>query len=397
MQAQPRVTASILQVLQPLDGGVAQHVLELALGLRGHGWDVEVAAPPRCVILPELEAAGVRVTRLELSRSPAPLDLPAARTLRRLDRMRRYAIVHAHSSKAGAIVRSVLPGRRRFVYTPHCFAFASEDFGMVARLAYRAVEQSLIPRTAGLVAVSEWEAEEGRRLVGARSRVQVIPNGTRPCRPAAPDPELAAWRGNGPLAALVSKLRPQKDPLALVRAAGALARRGELHGRVAVVGDGELEGAVRAEIETRGLGEWVRWFPFRRGVDSYLAAVDVLVAPSRWESLPIGVIEAMACGVPVLATAVGGVPELIEDGRTGRLVPPGNPEMLEKALAELLDDPEQRSRLGAAGRAAAGSRLSVDGMVEATAALYARLLERQARSARSMRWPRMRTTGRRPL
>jgi glycosyltransferase involved in cell wall biosynthesis len=364
----------VLQVLQPEDGGVAQHVLDLSLGLLERGVEVEVAAPPRCTALPRLRAAGVPVHTLPLVRDPGTPDLRALRELRALDRARRYSLVHAHSSKAGAIARVGLGPARRLVYTPHCFAFASEDFSAPRRAAYRLIEQALMPRTAAVVAVSQWEAELGLRLVGGSARVELIRNGTHPCREVPPDAELAAWKGDRPLAALVSKLRPQKDPLALVQAAAALQRRGELRGRVAVVGDGELVPAVRAEIERLGLQEHVRWFPFEGDSARYLAAIDLLVVPSRWESLPIGVIEAMFCGLPVLATEVGGVPELLQDGVTGRLVPPGDARSLELALAELLARPDERASLGAAARAYAERRLGVGGMVDATVALYERLL-----------------------
>jgi glycosyltransferase involved in cell wall biosynthesis len=151
---------------------------------------------------------------------------------------------------------------------------------------------------------------------------------------------------------MVSVLRPQKDPLALVRASARLGERGELRGHVAIVGDGELAPAVRGEIDTLGVGDRVRWFPFRGDAGPYLAALDLLVVPSRWESMPIGPIEAMLCGVPVLATAVGGVPELLEDGVTGRLV---QPEDVDEA------------------------RRGTEPMIEATAALYERVASARSR------------------
>jgi glycosyltransferase involved in cell wall biosynthesis len=374
LEARPSTTGSVLQVLQPLDGGVARHVSDLTRGLRARGWAVEVAASADCTVLPELEAVHVPVHRLEIPRAPGRADLSAALELRRLDHRRGFDIIHAHSSKAGAVVRVVMRPRARVVYTPHCFAFASEEFGRAGRVAARLIEQGLVPRTGALVAVSRWEARKARGLLGATARTTVIPNGTGPCQATLVDRELAAWKGDGPLAALVSKLRPQKDPLALVRAAAALERRGELSGRVALVGDGELEGAVRSEIERLGVTERVRLFPYRGESEAYLQAIDLLVVPSRWESLPIGVIEAMACGVPVLATAVGGLPELVRDGETGRLVPAGNPRALESELARLLANPDERARLGSAGRGRAQARFSIDGMVDATAALYRRLL-----------------------
>jgi glycosyltransferase involved in cell wall biosynthesis len=367
----------VLQVLQPADGGVARHALDLTLGLRSRGWPVEVMAPPGCTILPRLESEGVQVHRVPMTRAPSAGDLAALRALRELDGGRRYGIVHAHSSKAGGLVRLALRDRRRLVYTPHCFPFLAESFHPVARAAYRLAERALARRSAAIVAVSEWEARAARSL-GGGAAVEVIPNGAHPCTPAEPDPGLMRFKADRPLAGLLSVLRPQKDPLALVRASALLAKRGELRGRVAIVGNGELAGAVGAEIERLGVGEHVRWFPFGGDSAPYLAALDLLVVPSRWESMPIGPIEAMFCGVPVLATAVGGVPELVEDGVTGRLVPPGDVDALADALRDLLAAPERLRELGGAARADAEARRGTEPMIEATAALYERLIQRSS-------------------
>jgi glycosyltransferase involved in cell wall biosynthesis len=364
----------VLQVLQPLDGGVAQHVLLLSLALRERGWRVEVAAPPACAVLPALEAAGVHVHRLPLRRSPGAGDLRVLRRLRALERGGGYGVVHAHSSKAGAVARIALGARRRVVYTPHCFAFAAGDFGPLPQAAYRLVEQALVPLTATIVAVSDWETQLARRVLrGAGSRLETIPNGVPlPASPPDPARELVEFAGGSPLALLVSKLRPQKDPLALVRAAAILRERGALAGKVAIVGDGELERRVREAIAARGLGEDVRWFPFGGASGPYLAAADLLVVPSLWESLPYAVLEAMAFGLPVLATAVGGVPEMVRDGATGRLVPPADEQALAGALAELLADAAARERMGRAARELVEQRFPLEAMVDRIEQLYER-------------------------
>ena len=368
----PAPHPKVLQVAQPQDGGVAEHVLALTLGLVERGWPVEVATPPGSVIAPHLAEAGVPVHEVPMTRAPGPSDLGAARALRALDARERYGVVHAHSSKAGALVRSALPRGGRLAYTPHCFAFATPGFGRGRRLMYTAIEQAFVPRSGVIVGVCEWEREQARaRLRGAAGRMEVVRNGVGPCPQAEPHPELREWSAGLPLAGLVAVLRPQKDPLTLVRAA---ARLDPARARLAIVGNGELAEAIEREIDALGVGDRIRLFPFEGDVAPYLHALDVFVLPSGWEALPIAVLEAMACGVPVVATRVGGVPEAVDEGRTGELIPPGDPQALAEALKSLLPDRARLDSYGAEARRVATERFAVDGMVDAVAQLYERLL-----------------------
>jgi glycosyltransferase involved in cell wall biosynthesis len=371
LRAQPG--ARVLEVLQPQDGGVAAHVLQLATALRRRGWEVEVATPATSAIAGPLEAEGVPVHHLPLVREPSPSDLSAIRTLRALDAGRGYALVHAHSSKAGALVRSTLPDRRRLLYTPHCFAFAAR-FGGPQQLLYRTIEQAVLPRGSAIVAVCDWERRQAERLWGARGLVRQIEYGVEPCAGAAPDPGLLAFGGDRPLAGMVSVLRPQKDPLLAVRAMARLASRGRPPGRLAIVGNGPLEAEVRDEIARLGVGEHVRWFPYGGAVGPYLAALDAFVLPSAWEALPLSLLEAMSCALPIVATGVGGTPEAVEDGVTGRVVPHGDTRALADALWAVLSDSVLREQLGRAGRRAYDARFRVDRMVDETESLYRELL-----------------------
>jgi glycosyltransferase involved in cell wall biosynthesis len=366
-------SAPVLQVLQPEDGGVAAHVLQLAVGLRARGWDVEVATPAASAIVGPLVDAGVPVHDLPLVREPGLADFAAARELRALDRSRGYGLVHGHSSKAGVLIRAALPRKERLLYTPHCFAFAAR-FGGTQRLVYRTIEQAAVPRTGALVAVCDWERRSAQRLRGTRRLVHHIESGVTPCDGAVPDPELVMFKGDRPLAGMVSVLRPQKDPLLLVRAAARLLEAGRLPGRVAIVGNGPIEAEVRDEIDRLGVGSEIAWFPYRGAVGPYLAALDLFVLSSAWEALPLSLLEAMSCGLPVVATAVGGTPEAVEDGLTGRVVPHGDEEALAEAVHALLADPTARELMGDASRTRYEQRFRLDRMVEDTAALYHKLL-----------------------
>lgn len=339
---------------------------------------MEVASSSTNVIRPALESSGIPWHPISLTREIVARDLRAGGQLRALDRGRPYDVIHAHSSKAGALARTVLPHRRRrIVYTPHGFAFVG-SVARVKRALYRGVEQALLPATGAIIAVSAFERSNAiRTLHGATNRFRLIRNGVPPCAEIEADRSLLRFKGDGALAGIISVLRPEKDPLTAVRAGALLAARGALPGRLAIVGNGWLEGEVRAEIERLGVGDHVRWFRFDGPMASYLRALDLLVLPSRWEALPLGPIEAMTCGVPVLATAVGGVPEVVEHGVTGRLFEPGDPDALARELEQLLGNAQLRAKMGEAGRNVAAASFGLDRMVDQTEQVYHELLGRQ--------------------
>ncbi len=363
-------------MVQPDRGGVAQHVLHLARGLSARGWSIEVATPRSSVIRPELAAEGITVHDLETDRAPRPGDVKATLALRALDRRRSYGLVHAHSSKAGALVRGALPRAGRFLYTPNCFPFSAQ-LGGANRAMYRAIEQALVPRSAAIVAVCDWERGEATaNLRGVGARLHTIYNGVPTPHDAPPDPALRAFAGDRPLAGFVSRLDEQKDPLTLVRAFAHVAGSGEPPGRLAIVGNGVLAEAVEEEIERLGLDQHVRRFPFGGDVAPYLRAIDLFVLSSRWEALPLAILEAMSCGLAIVGTSVGGIPDVVIEGETGRVGRAADPAALGTALRDLRVDGEGRRAMGAAAGELAHRRLSAERMVEETAALYESLLAR---------------------
>lgn len=360
----------VLQVFAPPDGGVAEHVLRLTEGLAQHGWTVDVAGAIGSPFNARLRALGVEVFELPFVRPPHPRDGVVARRLRALGRTGRYDVVHAHSSKAGAIARSALPRGRPLIYTPHGFAFSGAFTGRKAEV-YRRIERTLLPRTDALITVCEFERRQAiEELRTTDDRVRMILSGVPDCEGADVDERVTAFAAGRTTIGMVSVLRTEKDPLTLVRAAGLLRDAGRREFCVAIVGDGALSADVDAEIARLGLGELAVRLAFGGAVGPHLRALDVFTVPSLWEALPLSVLEAMACGLPVVETPVGGVAEAVADGVTGRLVTPGSPESLATALGELLDDADLRGRMGAAGRAAYEQRFTLGRMVGEVAALY---------------------------
>jgi len=186
----------------------------------------------------------------------------------------------------------------------------------------------------------------------------VSPAAARPADPAVPQTVLT-----------VARLDPQKGLHDLVAAAALVPEA-----RVMVVGEGPERRALETRIAHLGLGDRVHLLGFRSDVPDLLAGSDLFVLPSLFEGLPLSILEAMAAGKPVVATAIGGNDEAVVDGATGLLVPPGDPRALADAIRALLRDPERRRRLGEAGRRRAEAEFSAPAMVRRVAAVYDELL-----------------------
>jgi glycosyltransferase involved in cell wall biosynthesis len=340
-------------------------------------FDTTVAAHGPGPVADTARAAGVPFVELRHVRRPLSLWRDALGLLELVTLMRRLRphIVHANSAKAGVLARLAaaiarVPIR---IYTVHGWAFLAHDG--VAAAAYRWAERAVRPLTTVAVCVAESEKRAGIAAgVCDPYTTVVIPNGvdlaaTTPAE-GPNDPPRVVW---------VGRLQAPKDPLTLVRALGRLKTPFEAD----FVGDGPFRRAVELELERLGLGASVRVLGDRRDVGSLLARSDVFVLASRSEGLPLSILEAMAAGLPVVASRVGGVPELMVDGETGLLVPTGDPDLLAAAVGRLLDDATLRRRLGEAGRARVRERFDLDSVRRAHLDLYRRELARRGLAAPS--------------
>lgn len=176
---------------------------------------------------------------------------------------------------------------------------------------------------------------------------------------------------DAPLLTIIARLTEQKGHRILL---DALVRPDLAHARLLVVGDGPLRQALESQAANLGLSPRVRFVGARRDLGNILAATDVFVMPSFWEGLPLAMVLAMGAGVPVVATRVAGIPEVVQDGVTGLLVPPGDAGELGAALSRVVNDDTTRVLLGQAARTFVGPRFGVDGYVRSVTALYDRLL-----------------------
>lgn len=289
--------------------------------------------------------------------------------LRRLARGLGADLVHAHLPYTGILARIATPAAVPVVYTEHNVA---DSYRFPTRLANRAT----YGRNAVAIAVSDAVAES---LAGYRGKVATVRNGVS-CD-VIPDAAHAALAELGigaddPLVVHVGNIRPGKGHDNLVDATAVL--EGRVAGvRVVSIGTekhpGDLD-RVRARAADRGVGSTISFLGRREDALAFTAAADVYVNPADYEGLPVAVLEAMCLGRPIVATAVGGVPSVIEDDVTGLLVPAADPPALADAIASLLDDPARRDRLGAAAARFAHDELRLETMVARVESIYDEVL-----------------------
>jgi glycosyltransferase involved in cell wall biosynthesis len=352
-------------------GGAQTYVANLLPGLVGH-LDVIVAAHGDGPLREAARTAGARFVPLRHVRRPLhPLrDLLGLLELVVLMRRTAPDIVHANSSKAGVLGRLAAAAARVpiRIFTVHGWAFSA--YSGVASLLYRWADRLMTPLTTLTICVAERERTSG---LAARTcvaeRTVVIHNAVD----VAAIPR-ARHDGGRPLVVAVGRLAEPKDALTLVRALAAVPGRAYA---ALLVGDGPDRPAVESEVRRLGLQDAVTLAGTREDVPGVLAGADVFALSSRSEGAPLSILEAMAAGLPVVSSRVGGVPELVVDGETGLLVPPGDPSAMAGALGRLLADGGLRRRLGAAGRARAERCFDVRRQRQEHLACYARELSRR--------------------
>jgi glycosyltransferase involved in cell wall biosynthesis len=244
---------------------------------------------------------------------------------------------------------------------------------------YRAIERGLARRTDRLLTVTPRVRDELLALgVGEPSQYTAVPLGfdlAPLLRAETTRGELRAelQLGDAPLVGIVARLVPIKAHEVFL-AAAVRVRAARPATRFLIVGDGELRAAMEQRVAALGLGDAVRFLGWRADLDRLYADLDVVVLTSRNEGSPVALIEAMAAGRPVVATAVGGVPEVVRDRISGHLVPARRPDAMAQAICEVLADPAGARLLGLAARDAVYPKYSVSRLIRDLEALYGDLL-----------------------
>jgi glycosyltransferase involved in cell wall biosynthesis len=337
-----------LIVSQPVGYGVGVFVRDLTRAAAAAGHLVTVVSPgeEHGPLAAWVRDAGVEHRRLDMARSPAPRDVTDLVALRRL--MLGRDVVHAHSSKAGALCRLAAMTIRRdvrpaVIVTAHYWSWL---VGGTGSALYRSIERLLAARCDALVAVSDREAEEGRRVLGPAAPIRSIPNGVD--RERFHPTGLRADRDlDAPLLVCVGRLSRQKGQDVAIRALASLA---DGRARLRLVGAESAPGE-RARLEalarTLGLADRIEWRGAVQDTAPEYRAADVVLTPSRWDGMSLALLEAMACGAAIVATDVSGS-EALRDA--GTIVPPDDPEAMAAAVQDLLERPEMAARARARAR-----------------------------------------------
>ena len=354
--------------------GGQNQVLLTAAGMAARGHAVALACRKDGVLARRASAEGgstVRVRALRFAGDLSPLGLFG---LVGLLREMRPEVVHAHDPHA--LASALLAAR--LLRGPRVLASRRVDFalhGPLSRRKYRACAR-VIAASRAIARVLEADGLPPDLL-------RVVHEGVADRPPRAGGREALADLGvplDAPVVGNVAALVDHKDhPTLLAAASRVVSRRPDV--RFVIVGEGERGEALRALARVTGLDTHVVWAGFRDDLDALIPAFSIFCLSSHLEGLGTSLLDAMAFRRPVVATAAGGIVEAVDDGVTGRLVPPRDPEALAAALLELLDDPDRAAQMGLCGRRRFEERFTADRMVAETLAVYAEALAVEAGTA----------------
>ncbi|AVV35239.1 glycosyltransferase family 1 protein [Halomonas sp. SF2003] len=379
------MTTSILRIshlqLLPLLSGVQRVSLDELERLDAYSVRVLVCQS-RGPLTKGAEASGASVIVVpDLVREINPLrDIKALWYLWNCFRREKFDVVHTHSSKTGVIGRlaAKLAGVRCVVHTVHGFAFPAATSSL-QRILFHTMEWIGARCSHRVICLHEDDAKICREKLGLPDeRIEIMANGIdlQKFHPLSLEDDRDALRGRVGLPAdrklvvMVGRLWEQKNPACLVEAYCQLWASGDPEADLVLVGDGALKESLEARVKLAGLEPHVHFLGWRTDTPELLRLCDVFVLPSRWEGMPLAILEAMGCGLPVIVSDIPGNRHLVHHAENGLLFPVENSGSLASALVELLENASLRIRLGASGRAKVEAEHDIQQRVQNMEALY---------------------------
>ena len=366
-----------LRIMEMIDkpslGGGQTALLLLAVNLDRSRFEVVIASGSDGPLAEEARQKGIAYIPVSLGKR---LSLRPAGEIAAVLRENKIDILHTHGGIAGLHGRSAArhAGTPAVVHTLHGIHYLHYRNPFLRRL-YVLLERRYSRSTDRLILVCQSDLRQARRhRLAPEEKMTVVLNGTDFRQELGAD-DIArkrsdlGWPPGQPVVGTVARLHRQKGVSNLLRAAPQILRAFP-EARIAVVGDGPQGDNLRSEAQRLGLEGRFLFLGERKDAAAVMALLDVFVLPSLWEGLPFVLVEAAALGKPIVATAVDGVPEILEDGKTGLLVPPRNPSALADAIIRLLKDKEEARRLGERARTLVPPRFPLRRMVDQTQNLY---------------------------
>jgi glycosyltransferase involved in cell wall biosynthesis len=379
----------ILLIVEAALGGSGRHVLDLAEGLLARGNEVHLVYSPLradrafTAGTTALRASmpGFRYHSIPIKRELSLSDFRSLWVLSLyVHRGGPFDIIHAHSTKAGLLARLLINrGGARLLYTPHGLMTLDPSLRGLRRRAVCFLESALSRLCSSVIVVSSAERRCALATGIPANKLITIPNGVDP-RGGARETMRAEY-GLSPQTICIGwagRLTAYKAPGRMLEAFALIKRYSMVPVHLVVIGWGSLEDSLRRQADQLHIADHVT---FAGEVDgpSHIAALDVLAHTSTFEAFPYVFLEAFSTGVPLVTTRVGGGDDLVEDGVTGYICEPWNPEVFADLLRRVVENPELRSSMAAAARLRAAG-FSVDVMVNSTAEVYDRVCRRLDRA-----------------
>jgi|YNPMSStandDraft_1061717.scaffolds.fasta_scaffold01204_7 glycosyltransferase involved in cell wall biosynthesis len=371
----------VLQLITTTIGGAGEHVLMLASGLDPEQFDVTVGFSPGYPLDHAFYEAGLRIVPIEMQRTGGIMtSIKAYRALRELLHEEHFDIVHTHTSVAGVIGRlaarqSGIPVIVHMIHAYACHPYVRQP----KRWLYRQVERWLDRFTDHYIAGSDYIRAYGiaNRIMPPEKITRIYYAFRHERLKDSPNRNVArrdlGLPVDAPVAGVIARLERQKGVIFFIRALPKVLQQiPKAH--FIIAGDGPLRSMLYEEAARLNILSHLHFLGWREDVGRVLASLDVTVLPSLWEAFGIISVESMAMGVPVIASRVGGIPEVVRDGETGLLVSPENSDELGRAIISLLADPAYAQRLGLQGIQWVSTQFSLTNMVQAHQRIYYDLL-----------------------
>jgi len=372
----------ILHIVGLAHGGAGQHILSLAAGCDPRRFDSTVAMADNSPMRPQFERAGVRVLPLAMDHfGGLRKNIRAYRQLAKILRSEHFDLVQTHTSVAGALGRVAARTHTQapVVHMLHAFASHAHRSRLTRRVGLL-IERRLDRWTDWYIAGSRAMVQRGvSQKIFTADKVVLISNGIDLARfstPAGDDLHLddtVSINGHaGVTVGFLGRLEKQKGVAYLIRAA-AIVRKQNRNVRFLIAGEGALRTQLERLASQLAVADTVEFVGWKHDIARFLKQIDIMAMPSLWEAFGLSAAEAMALERPVIASHIEGLPEVVEAGCTGLLVPPADPEALARAILELAADPARRRMMGQMGRARVEELFTVDRMIRRHEEFYERV------------------------